>query len=65
MPASLKVALVSNDNQTLSDIATVLTNAPPANQASNDPHRFDYLTFNGDLAIHQDGGVLPRADQVE
>lgn len=52
-PASLKVALVSNDNQTLSDIATVLTDAPPANQASNDPHRFDYLTINGDLAIHQ------------
>ncbi|MEI9936983.1 MAG: hypothetical protein WDO69_07145 [Pseudomonadota bacterium] len=52
--APLKVALISNDNQTLNDIATVLTNAPPANQASNDPHRFDYLTFNGDLAIHQD-----------
>lgn len=51
--APLKVALVSNDNQTLADMATVLTNAPPAGQAANDPHRFDYLTFNGDLAIHQ------------
>jgi len=51
--APLKVALVSNDNQTLNDITTVLTNAPPSGQAANDPRRFDYLTFNGDLAIHQ------------
>ncbi|HYQ00252.1 MAG TPA: hypothetical protein VER96_16360 [Polyangiaceae bacterium] len=51
--APLKVALVSNENQTLDDIATVLTNAPPANQAADDPHRFDYLTINGDLAISQ------------
>ncbi|HET7540222.1 MAG TPA: hypothetical protein VFK05_10135 [Polyangiaceae bacterium] len=51
---ALKVALVStSDNQTLNDMATVLTNAPPAGQASNDPHRFDYLSINGDLAIHQ------------
>ncbi|HEY0467584.1 MAG TPA: hypothetical protein VGC79_25465 [Polyangiaceae bacterium] len=54
MPAKLKVALVSSDNQTMNDMATVLTNAPPAGQAANDPHRFDYLTINGDLAIHQD-----------
>jgi len=51
--APLKLALVSNDNQTLNDIATVLTDAPPANQAVDDPHRFDYLSINGDLAIHQ------------
>jgi hypothetical protein len=51
--ASLRVALVSNENQTLSDIATVLTNAPPADQADDDPHRFDYLTINGELAISQ------------
>ena len=52
--ASLKVALVAtSDNQVLNDMATVLTNAPPAEQASNDPRRFDYLTINGDLAIHQ------------
>jgi len=51
--APLKVALVFNENQTLSDIATVLTNAPPASQADDDPHRFDYLTINGDLAIRQ------------
>jgi hypothetical protein len=50
--------LFSNDNQTLSDIATVLTDAPPANQAANDPHRFDYLTINGDLAIHQNSTLF-------
>ncbi|HYQ27869.1 MAG TPA: hypothetical protein VER04_11640 [Polyangiaceae bacterium] len=51
--APLKLALVFNENQTLSDIATVLTNAPPVDQAEDDPHRFDYLSINGDLAIHQ------------
>lgn len=60
--APLRLALVSNDNQTLSDITTVLTNAPPANQASDDPRRFDYLTINGDLAIHQDADTFYQVE---
>ena len=63
--APLKVALVANDNQTLNDIATVLTNAPPANQASNDPHRFDYLKINGELAISQTDAGLFYQKQIK